>query len=75
LIEFRITGEGFLKQMVRNIVGTLLYLERKNMSVDELKAILEAGDRQAAKDTAPSHGLFLYRVKYPPALDNQCRKI
>jgi tRNA pseudouridine38-40 synthase len=75
LIEFRITGEGFLKQMVRNIVGTLLYLERKNMTVDDLKVILAAGDRQAAKDTAPPHGLFLYRVEYSPVLDNQCRKI
>jgi len=75
LIEFRITGEGFLKQMVRNIVGTLLYLERKGQTADDLKAILAAGDRQAAKDTAPPHGLFLYQVKYPPALDNQCRKI
>lgn len=75
VIEFRITGEGFLKQMVRNIVGTLLYLERKGMSAEDLRAILAAGDRQAAKDTAPPHGLFLYRVKYPPALDNQCLKI
>jgi tRNA pseudouridine38-40 synthase len=75
MIEFRITGEGFLKQMVRNIVGTLLYLERKNLSLDDLKAILAASDRQAAKDTAPPHGLYLYQVKYPSALDNQCRKI
>jgi tRNA pseudouridine38-40 synthase len=75
LIEFRISGEGFLKQMVRNIVGTLLYLERKDGTADDLRAILAAGDRQAAKDTAPPHGLFLYQVKYPTALDNQCRKI
>lgn len=75
LIEFRITGEGFLKQMVRNIVGTLLYLERKGLSQSDLQDILEASDRQAAKATAPPHGLFLYRVKYPAALDNRCRKI
>lgn len=75
LVEFRITGEGFLKQMVRNIVGTLLYLERKGLSEADLKAILEASDRQAAKATAAAHGLFLYRVKYPLALDNQCRKL
>jgi len=42
LIEFRITGNGFLKQMVRNIVGTLLYLERKNLGESELRTILAA---------------------------------
>lgn len=75
MIEFEIAGEGFLKQMVRNIVGTLLYLERKGLSQEDLGSILEASDRQAAKATAPPHGLFLYRVKYPAALDNRCRKI
>lgn len=75
LIEFRITGNGFLKQMVRNIVGTLLYLERKNLGESELRAILSASDRQAAKATAPPHGLYLLKVRYPPLLDNQCRKL
>lgn len=75
LLEFRISGEGFLKQMVRNIVGTLLYLERKNQGPEELRSILSANDRQAAKATAPPQGLFLLQVKYPPSLDNQCRKI
>jgi tRNA pseudouridine38-40 synthase len=75
LIEFRISGNGFLKQMVRNIVGTLLYLDRKNQGQNELSAILEAKDRQAAKATAPSHGLYMLQVKYPARLDNQCRKL
>lgn len=75
LLEFRISGEGFLKQMVRNIVGTLLYLERNNEGPDRLKSILAATDRQAAKATAPPHGLYLLAVRYPPSLDNQCRKL
>jgi len=75
LIEFRIRGNGFLKQMVRNLVGTLLHLERNGGGAEELKAIFDARDRQKAKTTVPAHGLYLYRVEYPPALDNKCRKL
>jgi tRNA pseudouridine38-40 synthase len=75
LIEFRIRGNGFLKQMVRNLVGTLLHLERGNGSIDDLRAIFEAKDRRIAKATAPAHGLYLYRVEYPSGLDNKCRKL
>ena len=75
LLEFRITGDGFLKQMVRNIVGTMLYLERNGGSPQDLAEILRAEDRQSAKDTAPAQGLYLCGVKYPRDLDNKCRKI
>jgi len=75
LIEFRIRGSGFLKQMVRNLVGTLLHLERNEGDLNQLRAIFEARNRQAAKTTAPAHGLYLYRVYYPPALDNKCLKL
>lgn len=75
LVEFRICGSGFLKQMVRNLVGTLLHLERNGGGPDDLKAIFDARDRQSAKTTVPAHGLYLYRVDYPPALDKKCRKL
>jgi tRNA pseudouridine38-40 synthase len=75
LLEFRITGNGFLKQMVRNLVGTQLYLERHRCELSRLYDIFEARDRQAAKATAASHALYLYRVEYPPALDNKCLKL
>lgn len=75
LIEFRIRGNGFLKQMVRNLVGTMLHLERNKGSIADLRAIFEARDRQAAKTTAPAHGLYLYRVEYPAGLDNKCLKL
>ena len=75
LIEFRITGNGFLKQMVRNLVGTLLYLERHKADLSDLLDILDARDRARAKATAPAHGLYLYRVYYPSELDKKCRKI
>ena len=75
LLEFRIRGNGFLKQMVRNLVGTLLYLERQKSDISRLGDIFDARDRQVAKATAAAHGLYLYRVEYPPELDNKCRKL
>lgn len=75
LIEFRIRGNGFLKQMVRNLVGTLLHLERNKGSIGDLRAIFQARDRQVAKTTAPAHGLYLYRVEYPSDLDNKCLEL
>lgn len=75
LLEMRIRGNGFLKQMVRNIVGTLLYLERHKSDPKDLAEILAAQDRQAAKVTVAAQGLYLYKVYYPPTLDNKCRKL
>jgi len=75
LIEFRIRGNGFLKQMVRNLMGTMLHLERNKGDIAQLRAIFQAQNRQAAKTTAPAHGLYLYRVEYPRALDNKCLKL
>lgn len=75
LLEFRITGNGFLKQMVRNIVGTQLDLCLKGQSSERMIEILEAKDRTKAGPAAPPQGLFLYRVYYPKSLDNKCRQI
>ncbi|MGE0526975.1 MAG: tRNA pseudouridine(38-40) synthase TruA [Bdellovibrionales bacterium] len=75
LVEMRIRGNGFLKQMVRNIVGTKLYLARHGGGRQHLRDILDAKDRQAAKATAAPYGLYLYRVEYPWDLDNKCRKL
>ena len=72
LVELRIKGTGFLKQMVRNIVGTILYIHDRGLEPSEMLSILEAKDRQAAKATAPAQGLFLDSVGYPPELDNRC---
>lgn len=75
LIEFRVTGSGFLKQMVRNIVGTMLYLERNGRNPEDIIQIIAAKTRCAAKTTAPSEGLHLHHVEYPAELDNECREI
>lgn len=74
-LQFEIRGSGFLKQMVRNLVGTMLHLERNKGSIGDFRAIFEAQDRQAAKATAAAHGLYLYKVEYPRALDNKCLKL
>ena len=75
LIEFRITGSGFLKQMVRNIVGTLLYLHQNDGTPPDMAKILESRDRTKAKMTAPPQGLYLHAVYYPPELDKARREL
>jgi tRNA pseudouridine38-40 synthase len=75
LVEFRITGTGFLKQMVRNIVGTAIYLYQNDFPPEEMALILAAKDRQIAKNTARPEGLRLESVEYPADLDNRCREI
>lgn len=74
-IEFQITGDGFLKQMVRNIIGTLLDVSFKTKDLNLIKDILEAKDRAYAKKPISSSGLYLYDVVYPKKLDLLCQKI
>lgn len=57
-------AEGFLKQMARAMVGTLVEVGRGKCRPDEIKSILEARDRTRAGPTAPAQGLYLARVDY-----------
>ena len=75
IVEFSITGSGFLKQMVRNIVGTTLDLNRKGLNFKHMEEILNSRNRSQALGAAPAQGLYLYRVEYPSPLDNKCRKL
>ena len=63
-IEYEITGTGFLRHMVRNIVGTLVDVGRSRVDSAALLEILDSGDRARASATAPAHGLTLVRVDY-----------
>lgn len=63
-IIIRITGNGFLYNMVRIIVGTLIRVGRGFYEPERVKEILEAKDRKAAGVTAPAHGLFLMEINY-----------
>jgi tRNA pseudouridine38-40 synthase len=58
-----IEGSGFLWNMVRIIVGTLVEVGMYRYTVDDVKRMLEAKDRQAAGPTAPPQGLYLQWVK------------
>ena len=64
LIQISITGNGFLKQMVRSIVGTLVEVGRGKRSVSDFQKILKACDRKKAGKTAPAKGLMLKEVIY-----------
>lgn len=59
-----IEGDGFLKFMVRNIVGTLVDVGLGKITPDDFKRVLVSKDRNLAGITAPAHGLFLMDVKY-----------
>lgn len=65
-LRFRIEGEGFLRGMVRALVGTLVDVGLGRRSPEELSELLRGGPRTAAGATAPAHGLVLERVLYPP---------
>ncbi len=57
-------GNGFLKQMVRNIMGALVAVGKGKVSIEELKEIFLKKDRRLAPATAPASGLCLEEVKY-----------
>jgi len=59
-----ITSNRFLHGMVRTMVGTILYAAENNLKEDYLINILDSHDREAAKESVPAKGLFLYKVKY-----------
>ncbi len=61
---FRIEADGFLRFMVRNIVGTLVDVGLGKTLPAEFKQILKSKDRTKAGATAPAHGLCLMEVKY-----------
>jgi tRNA pseudouridine38-40 synthase len=64
LFSIDVAGAGFLRHMVRNIVGTVMNAGKGKHSADHVGEILRARDRSAAGVNAPPHGLFLWRVAY-----------
>jgi tRNA pseudouridine38-40 synthase len=64
LLVFRVRGSGFLKHMVRNIVGVLLEAGKGNMTREELLALLRPGCTRPSGPAAPARGLFLISVEY-----------
>lgn len=63
-VIFEIEGDGFLYNMVRNIVGTLMEIGRGHWPIERIEEILTSRDRQQAGRTVPAAGLTLQWVKY-----------
>ncbi len=63
-IVIDVTASGFLRNMVRNIVGTLIEVGRRRIKPEEMRRILKEKDRRSAGPCAPSAGLYLSDVAY-----------
>lgn len=64
LIKIRVSGNGFLHNMVRIIVGTVIEVGYGKRKLEDINKILELKDRKFAGHTAPAQGLYLIDVKY-----------
>lgn len=64
-LVYEVRGSGFLKHMVRNIVGVLLEAGKGNLGEADVQALLRNPQHPARAATAPSRGLFLVHVEYP----------
>lgn len=63
---YKVCGNAFLYHMVRSLVGTMLEMAGNGCSAAEFKDVLDSCDRWRAGKTAPSDGLYLWRVSYDP---------
>lgn len=66
LLEFWITGDTFMRQMNRILVGTMLEVAGGRRPLEDFVALLQGAPRSRAGDTAPAHGLALASVGYAP---------
>lgn len=66
--RFVISADRFLRNMVRAIVGTLVLLGRKKITLEEFEKIIELKNRNEAGMSVPAHGLFLTDIKYPETI-------
>jgi len=64
LLFYRVCGSGFLKHMVRNVIGMLLEAGKGNLGPAGVAELLRSGTTLRAGPTAPAQGLFLIRVDY-----------
>jgi tRNA pseudouridine38-40 synthase len=63
-LQVIVKGESFLYKMVRNLVGTLVYVGSGKLNVDSIPLIIKGQDRTQGGITAPAHGLSLHKVYY-----------
>ncbi|MGC4102223.1 tRNA pseudouridine(38-40) synthase TruA [Ferruginibacter sp.] len=65
VLSYTVTSNRFLRGMVRGMVGTMLQVGRGKLSVEQFRAVIEAGDCTKADFSVPPQGLFLQKVSYP----------
>ena len=75
LFCFTVIGSGFLRQMVRIMVGTQVEILKQGLSIGVFQAILESRDRRKAFLSAEGSGLYLKEVFYPEDLDRRCVRL
>ncbi|MCW3080373.1 tRNA pseudouridine(38-40) synthase TruA [Segetibacter sp.] len=64
-LEYTVEANRFLRGMVRGLVGTMLLVGRKKISLEEFAEIIQVKDCTRANFATPAHGLFLVAVRYP----------
>lgn len=74
LVIFNVSGDGFLYNMVRIMVGTLLFINEGKIGENDIPKILESKDRTKAGKTVPPQGLYLNKVFYNEGNDGFERK-
>ena len=63
-VEITISGNGFMRYMVRMLVGSIVQVGLGKMSVQDLQDELDSKDRKPSSHKAPAYGLYLYKVEY-----------
>ena len=64
LVKFTVSGDGFLYNMVRIMVGTLLFINDDKLPIDSIPKIIASLDRTKAGKTVPPQGLYLNKIYY-----------
>ena len=73
-VEIAVCADGFLYNMARAIVGTMVYASYGKLEPDDIPKLLELGDRRLTGPTMPPQGLYLSRIWYPGEVGEMMRR-